>query len=191
MCRFWFGRRRFAHRVPAATRRVRYPPPARSQYVTSNQHGGQGDFGIALCDFCTFSLSCSHVFCPFSHADVARTSLPRRGVPGIDCSEAVASPGLAAARLALMRRPQPSIYRDKAKLLPDLRCCYDKTTDTSRCGVFPHVSPRLYTSRRFGKLARLCVLPSESVAPASLRMLGFFFILIVHGVFVCNLAVIC
>lgn len=73
---------------------------ARSQYVTSNQHGGQGDFGIALWDFCTFIFNCLRVFCSFFNAELARTRMPAQAVSGAGYCEAVASSGLAAARLA-------------------------------------------------------------------------------------------
>lgn len=108
---------------------------ARSQYVTSNQHGGQGDFGIALWDFRTFNLNCLCFFWSFSHAELAGTGMPRRAVSDAGDCETGASPGLAAAWLAF-DKTSTSSCRDKAKLLSEYLCCRDKLPDTSRSCAF-------------------------------------------------------
>lgn len=89
--------------------RARELRPARSLYVTSNQHGGQGDFGIApvaifkplLYHFCMSSAR----FLVWPLSELVFAVLCGEGVGGCGDSEPVAS--LRQSALALMRHLQP------------------------------------------------------------------------------------
>lgn len=71
--------------------------------------------------FCVFNLNCLRVFCWFSHAGLARTRMPRGGVSEAGSCEAVASPGLAAARVAF-EQSTASHLPGWSNLLSDYRC---------------------------------------------------------------------